>query len=188
MEQQAMPFNILLLMTGGLFFMLVFLWFTYNGFIRSRNRVKSDFADIDVYLKRRASLIENLVEVVKEYAKHEKETFLGVAKARSALNRPHGPKESEKIDNMLTDTLRSLFAVSENYPKLQASENFQRLQQDLKDTEDLIAQHREVFNQSVMRYNTTIQLFPNLLVAGLFGFDEEEFFHTDDQSRIDIGI
>jgi LemA protein len=181
-------FNILLILGGLLLVILLFLWVTYNSFIRSRNAVKTDFADIDVQLKRRASLIENLVAVVREYAKHEKETLENVTAARSQLEKPHGPKQAEKIDNMLTSTLRSLFAVSENYPKLQATENYQRLQNDLKETENLIASYREQYNETVLAYNTLLQTFPNLLAASLFGFQEEELFLSEPEDRKDIKI
>lgn len=167
---------------------LLFLWSKYNSFVTARNLVKTDFADIDVQLKRRASLIENLVEVVKGYAKHEGSTFTNVAKARAALETASGPKESAKIENMLTQTLRSIFAVSEAYPQLKASENFKDLSTDLKETEDLIAQYREEYNQTVLSFNTQIQTFPNLLVARLFGFEEEELFDASIEDRKDIDI
>lgn len=169
-------------------FILLFLWAKYNGFITARNKVKTDFADIDVQLKRRASLIENLVEVVREYAKHEKGTFTGVAKARAALETSHGPKDSAKADNMLSQTLKSLFAVSEAYPILRASENFQNLTANIKETEDEIATHREQYNQTVLNYNTMVQTFPNLLVANLFGFQEEELFDAGNEGRQDVNI
>ena len=181
-------FTYLLSTTFILLVIVLYLCTTYNSFIRARNKVKTDFADIDVQLKRRTSLIENLVEVVREYAKHEKTTFENVAKARSALNEPHGPKESEKIENMLTSTLKSLFAVSESYPDLQASQNFQRLQGDIKETENLIAQYRETYNQSVMDFNTMVQTFPNLLVASSFGFNEEELFQPGVGGRDEVKI
>lgn len=164
----------------------LFLWHTYNSFIRARNQAKNFFADIDVQLKRRASLIDNLVVVVREYAKHEKETFEGVAQARSALENPHGPKQSEDINNTLSQTLKSIFAVSESYPQLRASENFQRLQDQLKETEDAIAQARNMYNNSVLNYNTRVQTFPSLLAAALFGFREEEYFDAGDKDRQSI--
>ncbi len=182
-----MNITLLLWILGGIvLFILLFLWAKYNGFVTSRNLVKTDFADIDVQLRRRASLIENLVEVVREYAKHEKGTFENVAAARSALENPHGPKESAQADNMLSQTLKSLFAVSEAYPELRASENFQSLRADLKETEDNIAKYREAFNQTVLDYNTTVQTFPNLLVAKLFGFEEEELFEAGNKGRQDV--
>ena len=183
-----MDVTLLLLIAGGiLFFVLIYLWATYNTFIGARNGVKTDFADIDVQLRRRASLIENLAEIVREYAKHEKGTFTEVAAARSALNQA-GPKEAAKIDNMLTQALKSLFAVSEAYPKLQASTNYQRLQDDIKETEDNIAKYRETYNQTVLDFNTLIQTFPNLLVSSLFGFKDEELFQPTDGGRREIDI
>lgn len=179
---------LLWILAGIAAFILLFLWAKYNGFITARNKVKTDFADINVQLRRRASLIENLVEVVREYAKHEKTTFSDVAKARSALENPHGPKDSAKADNMLTQTLKSLFAVSEAYPELRASENYQSLRGDIKETEDKIAQYREQYNQTVLDYNTTIQTFPNLLVANLFGFQEEELFEIDQEGKQEVKL
>lgn len=176
------PYVYYYIFAGGLFVLLIFLWGTYNSFIRSRNQVKTDFADIDVQLKRRASLIENLVEVVKGYAKHEKSTFEGVTEARAALGRSKSAGELAQVENMLTRSLGTIFAISENYPQLKASDNFKQLSQDLKDTEDAIAQYRETYNQTVLDYNTKIQTFPNLLVAGLFAFPEEELFEPQNPS------
>lgn len=182
-------FTLLLwILAAVLAFVLIFLWTKYNSFVTERNKVKTDFADIDVQLRRRASLIENLVGIVREYAKHEKSTFSDVTKARAALETPHSPKESAKADNMLSQTLKTLFAVSEAYPALRASENFQSLRGDLKETEDKIAQYREEYNQTVLSYNTTIQTFPNLLVANLFGFFEEELFETDLEGKQEIKL
>lgn len=179
---------ILWILAGIIAFVLLFLWSKYNGFITARNKVKTDFADIDVQLRRRASLIENLVEVVREYAKHEKGTFTDVTKARTALENPHGPKESAKADNMLSQTLKSLFAVSEAYPTLRASENFQSLTANIKETEDEIATHREQYNRTVLDFNTMIQTFPNLLVASLFGFEQEELFTTDTEGKQEVKL
>lgn len=184
-----MDITLALWITGGiLFFILLYLWVTFNGFIESRNQVKTDFADIDVQLKRRTSLIENLVEVVREYSKHEEDTFTNVAEARSSLNQPHGPKESAKAENMLSQTLKSLFAVSEAYPKLRASDNYQRLQDDLKETENSIATYRETYNQTVLDFNNSIQTFPNLFVASLFGFEGEELFQPGDDGRKEVTL
>ncbi len=177
---------LLWILAGIAGFILLFLWNRYNAFVTGRNKVKTDFADIDVQLKRRASLIENLVEVVREYAKHEKGTFTDVAKARAALETPHGPQAAAKADNMLSQTLKSLFAVSEAYPTLRASENFQNLTANIKETENLIAQYREQYNQTVLDYNTMVQTFPNLLVTNLFGFREEELFDAGNEGRQDV--
>lgn len=179
---------LLWILAGIVAFILLFLWTKYNSFIAARNKVKTDFADIDVQLRRRASLIENLVEVVREYAKHEKTTFSDVSKARASLESPHGPKTAAKADNMLSQTLKTLFAVSEAYPELRASENYQSLRGDIKETEDRIAQYRETYNQTVLDYNTTVQTFPNLLVANLFGFLEEELFETDSEGKHEIKL
>lgn len=179
---------LLWIVAGIILFILLFLWNRYNAFITGRNKVKTDFADIDVQLRRRASLIENLATLVREYAKHEKTTFQDVAKARSALENPRGPKETAQIDNMLTSALRSLFAVSEAYPQLLASQNYQSLRGDIKETEDRIAEYREVYNQTVLDFNTMVQTFPNLLVAGLFGFKEEELFAVTPEGKQEINL
>lgn len=179
---------LLWILAGIISFVLIFLWSRYNAFVSGRNRVKTDFADIDVQLRRRASLIENLVAIVREYAKHEKKTFSDVAKARAALEKPHGPKDSAQADNMLTAALKSLFAVSEDYPDLVASKNYQDLRADIKETENLIAQYREEYNQTVLNFNTMVQTFPNLLAASLFNFQEEELFETDVEGKHEIKL
>ncbi len=179
---------LLWILTGVIAFVLLFLWNRYNAFVSGRNKVKTDFADINVQLRRRASLIENLVAIVREYAKHEKTTFSDVAKARAALEQPHGPKESAQADNMLTAALKSLFAVSEDYPDLLASKNYQDLRVDIKETEDLVAKYREEYNQTVLGFNTMVQTFPNLLVASLFGFPEEELFETDAEGKHEVKL
>ncbi|MBI2017752.1 LemA family protein [Candidatus Daviesbacteria bacterium] len=179
---------LLWLLAGLVGFILLFLWATYNSFITQRNKVKTDFADIDVQLKRRASLIENLATIVREYAKHEKGTFTDVAKARAALEKPHGPKESAQADNFLTQALRSLFAVSEDYPDLVASKNYQELRVDIKETEDQVASYREEYNQTVLEYNTMVQTFPNLLAAKLFGFNEEELFEATLEGQAEVNL
>lgn len=179
---------ILWIIVGVLILLLLWLWGMYNAFISERNRVKTDYADIDVQIKRRASLIENLATLVREYAKHEKGTFEEVAKARSAINSAKGAKDSAVADNMLTATLRSLFAVSEAYPKLKASENYQSLNQQIEETENKIAEYRETYNQTVLGFNTLVQTFPNLLAAKLFGFTEQELFETSSADSKDIKL
>lgn len=159
-----------------LFILILYFWPTYNSFITKRNQVKTDFSDIGVQIKRRVDLIARLAEMVREYATHEKGTFEEVAKARSALDTSKTAKETARVENMLTATLRSLFAVVEDYPKLQANENFLSLQKDLKETENLIANYREEYNKTVQDYNNSIQTFPNLFAAFLFRFREEELF------------
>jgi len=176
--------KILWIISAVLVFILLFLWKSYNSFIKARNKVKADFADIDVQLKRS----DSLATIVKEYAKHEKDTFIQVTEARSAVNSAKGPKDSATAENMLTSTLKSLFAVSENYPELKASGNFKDLQNQLTETENLISSYRETYNQTVLDYNTMIQTFPNLLAAGIFGFKEEELFQADSEDKNSIKL
>ena len=172
----TLALQILFIVTCLLGFFVMFVWSTYNSFIEKRNEVRTDFADIAVQMKKRAALVDQLVLMVREYAKHEKGTFENVAKARSALDTSSTVKDAAKVDNMFTATLRSLFSVVENYPKLQASTNYLSLRDDLKLIEDAIARYREEYNQTVNEYNTSIQTFPNMIVAGLFHFDDEPLF------------
>lgn len=167
---------------------LIFAWSLYNGLVTGRMRVKEAWSGIDVQLKRRSSLIPNLMETVKGYAKHEKEVFENVTQARSAMLGAKGPAESAKADNMLTGALKTLFAVAENYPKLNASENFKELQEELSDTETKIAAARQFYNSNVLDYNTKIKVFPNVLVASMLGFGEEQFFQTDAESQKDVKV
>lgn len=157
---------------------IAILWFiaVFNGIISLRNRTKEAWSDIDVQLKRRHDLIPNLVETVKGYAKHEKELFENVTKARSEAMSAKGAKDAAQKENVLSDTLKSLFAVAENYPELRASENFQKLQDELTDTEDKIEAARRFYNGNVRDFNTKIQVFPNSLVAGMTGSKPFELF------------
>lgn len=179
---------LLWILAGITAFILLFLWGIYNAFISQRNKVKTDFADIDVQLRRRASLIDNLAAIVREYAKHEKGTFSNVARARAALDKPHSPKQSAQADNMLTSALKSLFAVSEDYPDLMASKNYQDLRVDIKETENLVAQYREEYNQTVLDFNTMVQTFPNLLAAKLFSFEQEELFEATEEGKAEVKL
>jgi len=169
-------FEILGTTSGVLLLISLWLWGKYNTFIKTRNQVKTDFSDIDVQLKRRASLIERLAQLVKEYATHEKGTFENVAKARAALDTSKTAKEAAKAENMFTDTLKSLFAVVESHPKLQASQNYKDVQVELATTENLIAKYREEYNKTVQHYNNLVLTFPSLLAAKLFNFYEEDLF------------
>ncbi len=166
----------------------LFVAFLYNSLIRSKIRVKEAWSGIEVQLKRRSSLIPNLVESVKGYAKHEKTVFENVTKARSALVGAKNPQEAAQADNMLTGALKSLFAVAEAYPALRASENFKELQQELSDTETKIAASRQFYNANVLDYNTQIKVFPNVILAGLLGFKEEIFFEAEEGSKKDIKV
>lgn len=157
---------------------IAIIWFIaiFNGIVSLRNRTQEAWSDIDVQLKRRYDLIPNLIETVKGYAKHEKELFEKVTQARSDAINAKGPAESSQKENMLTDTLKSLFAVAENYPQLRASENFQKLQDELTDTEDKIEAARRFYNGNVRDFNTQIEVFPNSMVAGMTSSKPFELF------------
>lgn len=169
-------FQILTLLSLTLVVLLFYMLVMYNALIKLRNRVKTVFSDIDIQLRRRAALLQNLVDLVREYTTHEGKTFTNVAKARSAVDNSRGAHESAEADNFLTETLRSLMMVTEAYPELKANENFKELRRDLLDAENNIADTRESYNRGVENYNNTIQVFPNLLVAAIFGFEAEELF------------
>jgi len=169
-------------------FALLFLWFLYNGLVTARMRVKEAWSGIEVQLKRRSSLIPNLVETVKGYAKHEKAVFENVTKARAAMLSAKNPPQAAEANNMLAGALKSLFAVAEAYPKLQASDNFKELQQELSDTETKIAASRQFYNANVLDYNTKIKVFPNVIFAGLLGFKEEQFFEAEEEAKKDVKV
>ena len=154
----------------------------YNGLVRARLRVREAWSGIDVQLKRRASLIPNLVETVKGYAAHERETLDAVTRARAALQQAGTPAQAAEANNMLTQTLRSLFAVAEAYPDLKANQNFLNLQEELTATEDRIAYARQFFNDSVLSYNNAIQTFPRNVIAGMFNFETREFFDAEPET------
>lgn len=152
----------------------------YNGLVKANVRVDEAWSDITVQLKRRADLIPNLVETVKGYAKHEKEVFDNVTKARSAILGATGVEDTAKADNMFTSALKSVFAVAEAYPDLKASENFKQLQADLTDTEDKIQASRRFYNGSARDLNVKVQTFPTNIFAGMLGFKVREFFELDE--------
>lgn len=160
--------------------LIILLVILYNNFVQLRNRVDNAWAQIDVQLQRRLDLIPNLVEVVKGYASHERGTFEKVTQARAAVVQAQTPEGKMAADNVLSDTLKSLFAVSEAYPDLKANTNFQQLQSELSATEDQISYMRQSYNDVVMKYNNAIQTFPGVLIAGPFGFKKRESFdaHT----------
>ncbi len=164
---------------------VIILWFilTYNRFVSLRNRTKEAWSDIDVQLKRRYNLIPNLVETVKGYATHEREVFENVTKARTMAMGAKGVEEQAKAENALSSTLKTLFAVSENYPDLKASNNFVELQRELRDTEDKIQAARRFYNGNVRDLNTKIEVFPANLVAGMFGFKKMEFFEIEEAAK-----
>ncbi len=151
----------------------------YNNFVQLRNRVDNAWAQVDVQLQRRLDLIPNLVETVKGYATHENATLTQVTEARSAVANAGSPLARMQADSVLTNALKSLFAVAEAYPDLKANTNFQQLQTELSATEDKISYMRQSYNDVVMRYNNAIQTFPGVLVANLFHFDKRESFDAN---------
>lgn len=164
---------------------IVWLITMYNGLIKRRNRVSEGWSDIDVQLKRRYDLIPNLVETVKGYAAHEKGVLENVTAARTralSAEASRDVKELAAAENMLAGALKTLFAVSENYPNLRASENFTHLQMDLTDTENKIQAARRFYNGTVMEYNTAIESFPNNMIANAFGFTKREFFELEQEA------
>ena len=159
---------------------------TYNGLVKMRNRVKEAWSDIDVQLKRRYNLIPNLVEAVKGYAGHEKKVFTDVTEARTqamAAQKSGNPADTAKAENMLAGTLKTLFAVSENYPELKANQNFLSLQEELSDTENKIQSSRRFYNGNVRDFNTKQEQFPTNLIASMFGFKPAEFFEIKDEEE-----
>ena len=155
----------------------------YNNLVGLRNRVKNSYAQIDVQLKRRNDLIPNLLETVKGYAAHEKGVLEEVTKARTGVMNASNVQEASAADNQLTNALKTLFAVAENYPDLKANSNFQQLQNELSDTEDKISYARQFYNDVVLKYNNACQQFPSSLMARLFGFKEEAFFEAPESER-----
>jgi len=163
----------------------IFYWATYNALVTLNVRVDEAWSDITVQLKRRADLIPNLIETVKGYATHERQVFENVTAARAATVAPGlTPGQAAQADGMLQNALKSLFAVAEAYPQLQASQNFLQLQGELVDTEDKIQASRRFYNGGVRELNTKIQVFPNNLIARRLGFGEREFFEVEDAAAI----
>ena len=155
----------------------------YNDLVNGRNHVQNAWSQIDVQLQRRNDLIPNIVETVKGYASHEKDTFNQVTEARANMANATTVKEVAEADTMLTSALKSLFAVSEAYPDLKANQNFIELQEELSDTEDKISYARQFYNDSVLKYNNLCQQFPSSIVASLFHFDIAEFFEAQEGTR-----
>ena len=155
----------------------------YNNLVSLRNKVKDQWAQIDVLLKRRADLIPNVVETVKGYASHEKETLDAVISARNKAVSAQTPEAEMKADGELTQALGRLFALTEAYPELKANTNFLQLQEELKNTEDKISYARQFYNDSVLNYKNKIEMFPSNIVAGMFGFKPEPFFEIADADR-----
>lgn len=167
---------------------ILFVIFLYNSLVRLRNQVKNSWAQIDVQLKRRNDLIPNLVSTVKGYMKHEKTVLENVTKARTSMMSATGVADTSKKSNMLSSTLKSLFAVSENYPDLKANQNFIQLQEEITGTENKISYARQHYNDMVMRFNTKIQTFPNNLFASMLSFKEEESFEATAEEKKNVKV
>ncbi|MFC1721472.1 LemA family protein [Patescibacteria group bacterium] len=169
---------------------VVVLWMVvaYNGLVRLRNKVEETWSDIDVMLKRRYDLIPNVVNTVKGYAKHEKGIFEKVSRDRTeAISaEKKGPAEAAKAENMLAKSLKSLFAIAEQYPELKANQNFLSLQSELNETENKIQTSRQTYNGTVREFNTAQQVFPTSIIAGLFGFKPSEFFETKEKAEREV--
>lgn len=168
------------LILGLIIFTILWLIAIYNGLVKSKNRTDEAWSDIDVQLKRRYNLIPNLVETVKGYAGHERELFEKVTQARSAAIGAQTTTEKAQAENFLSSTLKSLFAVAENYPDLKANQNFLELQRELTDTENKIQAARRFYNSNVRDFNIKIEKFPNNLVAGSLGFKKRDFFEIEE--------
>jgi LemA protein len=160
--------------------LVVWFIFAYNRFVSGRNRIAEAWSDIEVQLKRRYDLIPNILETVKGYAAHERETFESVTKARTQAMGAQTPAEHTQAENMLSGTLKTLFAVSENYPELKANVNFLDLQRELADTENKIQAARRFYNGNVRDYNISVESFPSNVIAGMFGFIQKELFDLAD--------
>ncbi|MGI8392883.1 LemA family protein [Leucobacter sp. Z1108] len=174
----------ILVAVGIIVILGIYVWATYNSLVTLRVRVDEAWSDITVQLKRRADLIPTLVETVKGYAAHERGVFESVTQARAETISAQGPAEASVAEGHMQQALKSIFAVAEAYPQLQASQNFLQLQSDLVDTENKIQAARRFFNGGVRELNTKIQIFPNNIFAKMFGFTAREFFEVEDVAAI----
>lgn len=180
--------TILWIIIGIIVAIILWLIGVYNGLIKLKNRTQEAWSDIDVQLKRRYDLIPNLIETVKGYASHEKQLFENVTRARAQAMQSQGVAEKAQAENMLSQTLKSLFAVAENYPNLKASENFAKLQDELSDTENKIQASRRFYNGNVRDFNTKLEVFPNNLIAQSLGFKKYDFFQADESEKEPVKV
>ena len=172
-------------------FLLIIVGFvikTYNALVKLRNSLRDQWSQIDIQLKRRFDLIPNLVETVKGYAEHEQDTLEKVIKARSSYENASSHEDALKADSELTKSISKLFALAEAYPDLKANENFNSLQSDLKETEDKISFARQFYSDAVLKYNNAILVFPNNIVALIFGFREEKYFEANAEERENVKV
>jgi LemA protein len=171
------------IIVGAIVVLLILIFiFMYNGLVRTRNRIDNAWSQIDVQLRRRYDLIPNLVETVKGYAAHEREVLEAVTQARANAINAQGPAQQAQAENVLEGALKSLFAVSENYPDLKANQNFLNLQEELTSTEDRVAYARQFYNDSVLSYNNKIQSLPTNILAGMFNFEKREYFEAEPEA------
>ena len=184
----TIPIMLLVVLVGLIVVAGLWLMATYNGLVTLRQTVKNAWAQIDVQLKRRHDLIPNLVNTVKGYAAHEKETFERVINARARATSATSPAEVIKAEGELSSALARLLAVSESYPELKANQNFLSLQEELTSTENRVAYARQFYNDSVTKLNTQIQTFPTVVIVGMFGFKEEPFFETPSEEKQAPGV
>lgn len=161
---------------------------TYNKLVQLRNKVKDQWSQVDVQLKKRFDLIPNLVETVKGYAKHEKETLNSVIEARNSALSAKTPTDEMDANNQLSGALNKLFALSEAYPELKADGNFKDLQENLKDVEDKISYARQFYNDTVLKYKNAIETFPTILIAGMLGFKQEQFFEAIEDEKQNVKV
>jgi LemA protein len=178
-----MPDPVTLGVIAGLALVALFAVVIYNRLVRLRNRTDNAWAQVDVQLRRRYDLVPNLVETVKGYASHERQTFEEVVQARAAAMDAKSVQEQGEAENMLTGALRRLFALAEAYPELRASENFNNLQAELSDTENKIAVARQIYNDATLTYNNSVQTVPSNIVATIFRFQTLPYFETDGDAR-----
>jgi LemA protein len=178
----------LYIVLGIILLLIILIWATYNSLVRLNIKTDEALSDITVQMKRRYDLVPNLIDSVKGYAKHEKSTLSEVTKARtSAMKLGEGDIHSKaEADNMMTSTLKSLFAVAESYPELKANENFMKLQEELSDTEDKIQASRRFYNSNVTNFNTKLKVFPTNIFGNMLGFKPKEFFEVNDSEKAEI--
>lgn len=181
-----MSLPIILLVVAGV--LVLYVVALYNGFVRLKTRVEEAWSDIDVQLKRRYDLIPNLVNTVKGYATHERELLEKVTNARSQAMQAGSAHDRAQAENMLTDTLKSLFAVAENYPDLKANTNFLELQRELSDTENKIQASRRFYNGNVMELNAKVDMFPSNIIANVFKFEKREFFEAEEGEKAPVEV
>jgi LemA protein len=178
----------LLVLLGIVLLLAIVLVVLYNRLVRLRNAVDNSWAQVEVQLKRRWDLIPNLVETVKGYAAHERETFEAVTQARARAQQASGPAETAQAEGILGAALGRLFAVAEAYPELQADENFRQLQTELAETENRVAVSRQVYNDTVLTFNNAVQTFPGLVIAGPFNFTIREFFEVEEEAQRSVPV